>query len=202
MPQLFVISAPSGAGKTSLIHHLIKRNPQCKMSISHTTRPKRAQEVDAKDYYFINQKQFQTMLDGHAFVEHAIVFEHYYGTSIQALNTILNTHHALVEIDWQGMRQIKQKFPQACSVFILPPDLDTLRKRLQKRAQDTTETIAKRMNQAQLEIKHYHEYDYVIINDEFESALNALEHIICAQTYQLNLHQQSYQDHVAKLIDD
>ena len=176
---LFVVAAPSGGGKTSLIAQLINTLDNIKVSISYTTRPRRPLEVDGNDYFFVNEQVFQQMIQQDDFVEYARVFDHYYGTSLRQINTSLRSGTDVVlAIDWQGARQIKQKFIASVGVFILPPSLDILKQRLQQRRQDDEDIIKVRMNQAQHELSHYHEFDYLIVNDDFMTAANELVAIV------------------------
>ncbi|MWP50096.1 MULTISPECIES: guanylate kinase [unclassified Gilliamella] len=179
---LFIISAPSGAGKSSLIRAYLNQNPQqAKVSISHTTRQPRPGESHGEHYYFVDHKHFESLIDKNSFVEYANVFDHYYGTSKAEIEqSLLQGINVFLDIDWQGARQVRQKMPQAKSIFILPPSLKELENRLIKRGQDNSSVIAKRMQKAQAEISHYDEYDYVIINDDFDTSLNALSTIITA----------------------
>ncbi|NUF26726.1 MULTISPECIES: guanylate kinase [Gilliamella] len=179
---LFIISAPSGAGKSSLIRAYLNQQPhQAKVSISHTTREPRPGETHGEHYYFVDHKHFESLIDKNAFVEYANVFDHYYGTSKAEIEQSLSQGiNVFLDIDWQGARQVRKKMPQAKSIFILPPSLKELENRLIKRGQDNSAVIAKRMQKAQAEISHYNEYDYIIINDDFDASLNALNAIITA----------------------
>lgn len=169
--RLFVVSAPSGSGKTSLINRALAELKTLKLSISHTTRPPRPAEIEAKDYYFVDQDTFQAMIEQGDFLEYAKVFGEYYGTSKLYIESALAQDHDIVlEIDWQGARQIRTHYADAFSIFILPPSLPILRDRLEKRAQDSTKVIDFRMEQAMSEAEHFNEYNYVIVNDDFERA--------------------------------
>jgi guanylate kinase len=180
MHNIFVISAPSGCGKTSLVKALVQQNQNLKISISHTTRAKREYEQHGVDYFFIDKAKFDLMVKNNDFIEHARVFDNYYGTSKNALKNMLQTHSVIIEIDWQGARQIKQIFPQAISIFILPPSIAELQKRLELRGDDE-ELIKRRMKDAENEISHANEYDYQIINDDFNQALTQIQEIIDAK---------------------
>ncbi|NUF48853.1 guanylate kinase [Gilliamella sp. ESL0250] len=180
---LFIISAPSGAGKSSLIRAYLsqKNHHQAKVSISHTTRNPRPGEAHGEHYYFVDHKDFESLIEQQAFVEYANVFDHYYGTSKAEIEqSLLQGINVFLDIDWQGAQQVRKKMPQAKSIFILPPSLKELENRLVKRGQDDSSVIAKRMQKAQAEISHYNEYDYVIINDDFDTSLHALSVIITA----------------------
>lgn len=177
--QLFVVSAPSGAGKTSLVRALIEKDPSTGVSVSHTTRQQRPGEVDGVNYHFINDLTFKSMIDGGEFLEWAHVFDHLYGTSIDAARDVLNTGKNLIlEIDWQGAEQVRHKVAGTQSIFIFPPSLKALRDRLDGRNQDDHATVEKRMNAAFEELSHYAEYDYLIINDDFDTATAELTEII------------------------
>lgn len=187
--SLWIISAPSGAGKTSLIKALREREPDVALSVSHTTRPARPGEIDGKNYHFTSVAQFKQMIQEQAFVEYARVFDHDYGTAIASLQAGLASGQPLIlEIDWQGARQVRQYFPHALSIFILPPSVNALRQRLQGRGQDGDAIIQRRMQDAQEEIRHYTEYDYLVINDDFATALTDLQSIIRAR--ELNFDRQ------------
>ena len=176
--QLFVISAPSGAGKTSLIKALREDMPDLGLSVSHTTRPMRRGEVDGQHYHFVSVAQFEALIAAGAFVEHARVFDHYYGTSKAAIEQVLAAGQDLIlEIDWQGAAQVRTLFPAVRSVFILPPSLDALAERLTARAQDDAQVIKRRLAEARREMQEYPHYDYLIINDEFALALSQLRAI-------------------------
>lgn len=180
--KFFVIAAPSGAGKTSLVKALVEQVNGIKISISYTTRPKRQDEVDEVDYHFISEQTYQQMLEKDAFLEHATVFGYHYGTAKEWVGRQLQKGvDVVLEIDWQGARQIRELFPRAVSIFILPPSLNTLLERLKKRGQDDLGIIEKRMSQAHHELQHYQEFDYLIVNQDFEAALADLKHIVQAE---------------------
>lgn len=173
--QLFVVSAPSGAGKTSLIKALRTERPELGLSVSHTTRPMRPGEVDGQHYHFVTTEHFRQMIADGAFVEHAEVFGNYYGTSRAAVSSELSAgRDVILEIDWQGAAQVRRLFPDLISVFILPPDLAALRARLVGRGQDEAAVIERRLSEAQREMREYPHYDYLIINDDFGVALAEL----------------------------
>jgi len=176
---LFIISAPSGAGKTSLVNALVRDTNHLKLSISHTTREKRPNEIEGYHYHFISEDKFRQKAAAGDFLEHATVFGNYYGTSQDSVEKMLGEgHDVILEIDWQGAQQIKQKIPEAISIFILPPSLEALRERLQSRGEDDEDTINHRMEKAISEISHYDEADYLVINDDFEDALKSLKAIV------------------------
>ncbi|HEY9136157.1 MAG TPA: guanylate kinase [Pseudomonadales bacterium] len=181
---LFIISAPSGAGKTSLIEALVAAVTDIYVSISYTTRPKRAGEMEGKDYHFVSRDTFQQMSQQAVFLEHAEVFGNAYGTSENWVKEQLqNNQDVILEIDWQGAQQVRKALSKdihQTSIFILPPEKKTLLDRLQNRAQDNAEVIEKRMAQATRDMSHYVEYDYVVINDDFDRALLDLQAIVRA----------------------
>ena len=169
--RIFIVSAPSGSGKTSLIKKALAELRSLKLSISHTTRHPRPDEVEGQDYYFVDKKTFREMIERNDFVEYALVYDKYYGTSKSYIeNTLAQGHHVVLEIDWQGARKIRACYGDTFSVFILPPSLSALRKRLEKRAQDPIEVIDARMERAISEARHFNEYNYTIVNDDFERA--------------------------------
>lgn len=184
--KLFIVAAPSGGGKTSLVHKLVKDLPDIEVSISHTTRPKRPNEVPGQDYFFVDEPAFLTMIEADKFVEYAHVFHHYYGTSkAQIQERLKNGIDVVLDIDWQGAQQIRDGFPNSVSIFVIPPSLDTLKERLQSRKQDTQDVIEHRMQQAKEELSHYLEFDYLIVNDEFEKAARDLQAIVIAHRLQM-----------------
>ncbi|MDZ7686732.1 MAG: guanylate kinase [Gammaproteobacteria bacterium] len=177
--RLFVVAAPSGAGKTSLVRALIERCPDVEVTVSHTTRPQRPGERDGVNYFFVSPREFKDMQARDAFVESATVFGNFYGTSYAEIDRVTASgRHVILEIDWQGARQIRATRPAALSIFILPPSLDTLRERLSARAQDDETTIDRRMAEAISEMSHYREFDYVVVNDDFGVALDQLDAIV------------------------
>lgn len=177
--RLFIFSAASGTGKTSLAKALIETMPNLEFSVSHTTRPPRAGEQHGVHYYFVNQKQFDEMVTADRFLEHATVFGNFYGTSRAATaNLLLQGKNIILDIDWQGARTIKEKMPESVTIFILPPSRAELKDRLIKRGQDSREVIESRMRQAVAEMAHYPEFDHVVVNDDFDAALGDLRAII------------------------
>ncbi len=173
--DLFVISAPSGAGKTSLVREVLQRDNQVRLSISYTTRAPRPGETDGQDYHFVSREHFQKMLDSGDFVESANVYDHSYGTSRLWLERAMSEGNDLIlEIDWQGAAQVRRVFPNACAIFILPPSLETLKQRLVSRGQDSAEVIVRRLAVAREDISHVSEFDYVIINNDFDVAVDDL----------------------------
>ena len=180
--QLYVVSAPSGAGKTSLVKALVEANADLAVSVSHTTRPKRPGEVDGINYHFVSVAEFNDLKEQGGFFEWAQVFDNFYGTSKQGVIKQLNQGmDVILEIDWQGAAQVKQHMPDAVTIFILPPSTAALRERLTGRGQDDSSVIERRMQSARDEISHYGEADYVVLNDRFETALIDLQAIIKSQ---------------------
>lgn len=178
---LYIVSAPSGAGKTSLIKALLQDSTQLQVSVSHTTRAMRPGEVDGKDYHFVDVDTFRAMVADNAFLEHAQVFDNYYGTSRSAaLDLLKRGVDVILEIDWQGARQVRQMAAGTESIFILPPSREALEQRLRGRGQDGDDIIARRMRDAVSEMSHCDEYDYLVINDDFDVALGELAAIIRA----------------------
>lgn len=179
--NLIIVAAPSGGGKTSLVKKLLGTLTQIEVSISHTTRLMRPGETEGVDYFFVNESQFLKMIDERAFIEHAQVFNHYYGTSIGQIETRLACGiDVVLDIDWQGAQQIKSLFPEAISVFVVPPSLTMLRARLLARGQDHEEVVNNRMHQAQDELGHFSEFDYLVVNDDFDKAADELRTIVIA----------------------
>lgn len=178
---LFIVSAPSGTGKTSLVNALVRDTNHLKLSISHTTRPPRDKEIDGYNYHFIDTDKFKQMQLAGVFMESAEVFGNLYGTSQDAVQKMLDEGHDVVlEIDWQGAEQIKARFPEAISIFILPPSIEALKQRLTNRGQDADDVIAHRMDKAISELKHHPNADYLVVNDDFEEALKSLKAIVKA----------------------
>jgi len=180
--NLFIISAPSGAGKTTLARGLNEALPNTAFSISHTTRPQRRNEAHGVDYYFVSEREFLDMADRGEFLEYARVFGNWYGTSKAAVRELMEQGKTvLLDIDWQGARCVRQLMPDSGSIFILPPSMEELERRLRSRGQDSDETIQQRMQQARDEIQHAEEYDYVVVNDDFERALRELCAIVSGE---------------------
>jgi guanylate kinase len=179
---LFIVSAPSGAGKTSLLRELVPADPRLVMSVSHATRAMRTGEKDGIHYHFVSTAEFEALVERGAFLEYAKVFDNYYGTSEDAVRTQLAQGlDVLLEIDWQGARQVRQRFSDAVSIFIAPPSIEALRERLSKRGQDSAEVVERRMVDARNELSHYLEYDYLVMNDDFGTALAELRAIVAAE---------------------
>lgn len=182
---LFIVAAPSGGGKTSLVQRLVQALPGIEVSISHTTRDRRPGETDGVHYFFVDEATFVDMIQQNAFIEYAQVFEHHYGTSMaQVKGRLAEGIDVVLDIDWQGAQQIKHLFPQAVSIFILPPSLDALHQRLESRQRDSADVIQRRMARARDELSHYAEFDYLIVNDAFEQAAQDLQAIIVSNRLQ------------------
>jgi guanylate kinase len=189
--KVVVIAAPSGAGKTSLVKALIESSPAIDVAVSHTTRPMRLHEVDGTNYHFVTEKDFRTLQTEDGFVESAEVFGNLYGTSRAAMNQIIQQgKHLVLEIDWQGANQIREKVPNAISIFILPPSLAALKQRLQNRGQDDAATIERRTKEAMNEISHFREFDFLVVNDDFDEALDQIRSIIETGERALSLQRQ------------
>ena len=177
--SLFIIAAPSGAGKTSLVNGLLSRDSRLVLSISHTTRPPRPGEEDGRHYHFVSKAEYEAMVNRGDFMEHACVFDHYYGTNRNSVDLQLETgHDVILEIDWQGAQQVQAVFADCCLIFIIPPSLETLRERLTGRGQDSAGVIQRRMRDARAEISHWAEFDQLVVNDDFDTALEELLAII------------------------
>lgn len=190
--QLFIVSAPSGAGKTSLVRRVIKELESVGVSISHTTRDQRPGEVEAEDYFFTDRESFEQMIEADQFLEYAEVFGNYYGTSLTAVQQNLSDGiDVILEIDYQGAAQVRQKLDDVVSIFILPPSRATLIERLKGRGQDSDEVIERRTDEAVAEMQQYHRADYLIINDDFEQALMELKAVILS--YRVSKSRQALQ---------
>ena len=198
---LYIVSAPSGAGKTSLVKALLDAQPQVRVSVSHTTRPMRPSEVDGVNYHFVSREKFLERLQHDEFLEHAEVFGNLYGTSQRWVEQTLDEGYDLIlEIDWQGAQQVRRLMPQAKSIFILPPTQEALRQRLTNRGQDSDEVIDKRMREAVSEMAHYVEYDYLVINDDFAHALIDLQAIFRANQLLQSAQQKRFEGLLKQLL--
>lgn len=199
--QLYIIAAPSGAGKTSLVSAISEMVDDLKVSISHTTRAMRPGEQDGQNYFFVDESRFVTMQQRGEFLESAKVFDHYYGTTHKWVVETLNQGiDVILEIDWQGARIARERIPQSVGIFILPPSLAALRERLKVRASDTEEIINGRMAKATQEMSHFGEFDYLIINDDFEVALQDLESIIKSQRLRQKDQATRHRDLITNLL--
>ena len=198
---LFTVSAPSGAGKTSLVRALVEHCPNVCVSVSHTTREVRPGEKDGVSYHFVTEAVFREMLDRSAFLEHARVFNHFYGTSQEWVEAQLEAgRDVILEIDWQGAAQVKRLRPEAVAVFILPPSRDELLRRLTSRGRDQEDIIQQRMSQAVDEISHYPEADYIVVNDRFDKALEELTSVVEAQRLRVDVQVVKLQDLLTDLL--
>lgn len=190
--NLFIVAAPSGGGKTSLVKKLVDEMDNIEISVSHTTRDMRAAEQNGIDYFFVDDAEFKRMINAHDFVEYAQVFNHFYGTSVAQIKDRLRAGiDVVLDIDWQGAQQIRQLFADAVGIFIIPPSLDILKQRLVDRQRDNEEVILHRMQRARDELSHYHDFDYLIVNDNFANAAFELQSIVTA--YRLRMSRQSVQ---------
>ena len=196
---LFIIAAPSGAGKSSLVKALLNSTSNINVSISHTTRAMRPGEEDGVDYHFVDIATFNEMIGQDAFLEHAQVFDHFYGTSEASVRDKLEAgQDEILEIDWQGARQVRMRIHGTVSIFILPPSRAALRERLMSRGQDDETIINRRMHDAVSEMSHYHEFDCVVVNDDFDEALADIKTIVISQ----RLHVRHQEHHLASLIKE
>lgn len=199
--RLLVLSAPSGAGKTTLVKALISARPDLRFSVSYTTRRPRPGETDGVDYHFVDQERFARMIRQRAFLEHAEVFGHHYGTSREQVDALLAAgHDVLLEIDWQGARQIRQNAPECCTAFILPPSVAELERRLRGRGTDSDSVISRRLDQALDDIGHWTEFDHVIINDHLQAAAAALLEILAGRGNATRSSEPALRSRVAALL--
>jgi guanylate kinase len=177
--HLFVIAAPSGAGKTTLVHRLLRENRNLRFSVSYTTRSQRSTETNGVDYHFITPEVFQTMVDAGDFLEHAKVFDYQYGTSKNKVESLLNKGlNVMLEIDWQGAQQVRNHMPDCRSIFIMPPSVDELKRRLTSRGADSSAVIERRFRDAIEDMSHWHEFNYTVVNEDLEKAAAELSAII------------------------
>ncbi|WP_185233560.1 guanylate kinase [Teredinibacter franksiae] len=198
---LYTVSAPSGAGKTSLVKMLAENTNNIRVSVSHTTRPIRPGEEHGVNYHFVSHEKFSAMVEQIEFLEHAQVFTNYYGTSKSWVEQTLNSGvDVILEIDWQGAQQVRKQIPAAVGVFILPPSRDALHQRLTGRGQDGEEVIQARMAEAKNEMSHYVEADFLVINDDFDQALTEFRAIVLAQRQKLEKQQQMHQNLLIDLL--
>lgn len=200
---LYIVTAPSGAGKTTLVHAVLEREPGLALSVSYTTRPPRPGEIDGRDYRFIDREEFLRLRDRGELLEWAEVHGNYYGTSRTWIETQLQQDRdVLLEIDWQGARQVRRMFPHAVSIFILPPSLEALEARLRGRGTDSEATIARRLAAAREEMRHVEEFDYVIINDRLERAIDELTAVVRAARLRLPVQKRRHAAYFAQLLQE
>lgn len=198
---LYIVAAPSGAGKTSLVKALVERDSHIMVSVSHTTRASREGEVDGKDYNFTGVDEFKKMVEAGLFLEHAQVFDNFYGTSREWVEQRLAEGiDVILEIDWQGARLVREAFPEAVGIFILPPSRQALDERLRGRGQDSDEIIARRMQDAISETSHYDEFDYLIVNDDFATALGELASVILARRQRMEVQKSVHEAMIKDLL--
>jgi guanylate kinase len=199
--RLFVIAAPSGAGKTSLVKALLERKPELRVSISHTTRKMRPTEEDGREYHFVSVGDFHTLVDQGQFLEYAQVFDNFYGTGRRPVETELASgNNVVLEIDWQGAQQVRRALPECVSIFILPPSRASLEERLRNRRTDSEEVIARRLRDAVGDMSHWSEFDYVVINDDFERAVSDLASIIQGRGEHLDAHRPELRELIGALL--
>jgi guanylate kinase len=199
--RLFVIAAPSGAGKTSLVKALLERRPELHVSISHTTRTRRPTEEHGREYYFITVPEFQTLIANGEFLEYARVFDNFYGTGRQPVEQQLaQGRNVILEIDWQGARLVRKAMPDCSSIFILPPSRAALEERLKTRNTDSAEIIARRLRDAVGDMSHWDEFDYVVVNDDFERAVTDLGRIVDGDGEDLTVHRESLKPLLSQLV--
>jgi len=199
--KLFVIAAPSGAGKTSLVRALMQLRPTLRFSISYTTRKQRPNERHSHDYFFVDKAEFERMVAAGDFLEHARVFDNYYGTSRQQVEQLLDeSQDVLLEIDWQGAQQIRRALPECRSIFVLPPSREALEQRLRGRGTDSDEVIARRLRDSLADLSHWSEFDYIVVNDDFERATEDLQAIVSGQGEHLRRDRAQLRELLARLL--
>jgi guanylate kinase len=199
--RLFVIAAPSGAGKTSLVKALLERRPELHVSISHTTRTRRPTEEHGREYYFVTVPEFQELIADGEFLEHAQVFDNFYGTGRRPVEQQLaRGRNVILEIDWQGARLVRKAMPACSSIFILPPSRAALEERLRNRKTDSAEVIARRLQDAVGDMSHWNEFDYVVVNDDFERAVTDLGRIVDGDSQDLTADRKSLKPLLSELL--
>jgi len=199
--KLFVIAAPSGAGKTSLVRALMQLRPTLRFSISYTTRKQRPNERHSHDYFFVDKAEFERMVAAGEFLEHARVFDNYYGTSRKQVEQLLDEgQDVLLEIDWQGAQQIRRALPECRSIFVLPPSREALEQRLRARGTDSDEVIARRLRDSFADLSHWNEFDYIVVNDDFDRATGDLQAIVTGQGEHLRRDRAELRELLAKLL--
>jgi len=199
--RMFVIAAPSGAGKTSLVKALMEREAQLRFSVSYTTRPPRPNEREGVDYHFVSPEEFERMVAGGEFLEHARVYDNYYGTALATVQrNLAGGQQLLLEIDWQGARQVRERLPSAASIFILPPSRPALEQRLRQRSTDSEAVIDRRLQDSVRDLSHWAEFDYVVVNDRFEQALGDLAAIVGGKGEQLRADRPEIRELARRLL--
>jgi guanylate kinase len=199
--RLFVVAAPSGAGKTSLVKALLARRPQLQLSVSHTTRPPRPNETEGREYFFVSPEEFRNLVARGAFLEHAHVFDNQYGTGRAPVEAALAGGRSIIlEIDWQGARQVRASLPESVSIFVLPPSRGALEKRLRTRRTESDAAIARRLRDASADMSHWKEFDYVVVNDDFERAVDDLTRIVDSRGAPLRADRTSLSPLIAELL--
>ena len=199
--KLFVIAAPSGAGKTSLVRALMQLRPALRFSISYTTRKQRPNERHSHDYFFVDKAEFERMVAAGEFLEHARVFDNYYGTSRKQVERLLDDgQDVLLEIDWQGAQQIRRALPECRSIFVLPPSREALEQRLRGRGTDSDEVIARRLRDSLADLSHWSEFDYIVVNDDFGRATADLQAIVTGQGEHLRRDRADLRELLARLL--
>jgi guanylate kinase len=200
--RLFVIAAPSGTGKTSLVRALMERSPSLAFSISHTTRKPRPNEIDGRDYHFTDRGRFENMIAQGEFLEHAEVFDNLYGTGRRNVESALEAgRDLLLEIDWQGAAQVRARLPEAIDVFILPPSREALEQRLRGRGTDSEEVIRRRLQDSVTELSRWHEFRYVVVNEHFDRALSDLQHIVAGDAAEYRSDRPDIRAFAGRLVD-
>jgi guanylate kinase len=200
--RLFVIAAPSGTGKTSLVRALMERSPSLAFSISHTTRKPRPNEIDGRDYHFTDRGRFESMIAQGEFLEHAEVFDNLYGTGRRNVESALEAgRDLLLEIDWQGAAQVRARLPEAIDVFILPPSREALEQRLRGRGTDSEEVIQRRLQDSVTELSRWHEFRYVVVNEHFDRALSDLQHIVAGDAAEYRSDRPDIRAFAGRLVD-
>jgi guanylate kinase len=199
--KLFVIAAPSGAGKTSLVRALMQLRPTLRFSISYTTRKQRPNERHSHDYFFVDKAEFERMVAAGEFLEHARVFDNYYGTSRQQVEQLLDEgQDVLLEIDWQGAQQIRRALPECRGIFVLPPSREALEQRLRGRGTDSDEVIARRLRDSLADLSHWNEFDYIVVNDDFDRATQDLQSIVTGRGEHLRRDRVELRELLARLL--
>ena len=200
--KLFVIAAPSGAGKTTLVHALVAKHPELRFSISYTTRPQRRNEADGVDYVFVDQARFESLREQGRMLESATVFDNLYGTSREQVEQLLSDDHSVIlEIDWQGARQVRESMPDCVTIFILPPSLDELIRRLTSRGTDSDAVITRRLRDALSDMSHWDEFEYVVINDDLDNAVADLEAVLAGKSEHLATANDALRRAIATITD-